>query len=341
MSYFIHDPYFFANVTNQSFESTTLGRVFICNHITSSVFGFILISLVIYMILFRSPLSLQNFRKILLVIHVVDLMIWIVFTSGALRTHFVNGVGLHAFSGIISQLSFDIQMVVHVIAETSALSLFVILPLPLWYRDHLLRYGPPSNLTFFRSIGLLLVVLGVSTGLFGSAIYTTDYTDDYSSFWFQETPIPAVVVRDPQHNFFALLSLNYDGIVVFGSFLISVLIALRTYRLLKTQVQEAGRRSKTMDQFTRVIFAQMLIPTFSLFLPTLVLGIMVSNGITNDISQNFMVMLLGWIPSFNCISTLVFIVPYRRVIFSKFKQLNASSVSFIPSIVVPPVKTVR
>ncbi|KAI6217029.1 hypothetical protein M3Y95_01247100 [Aphelenchoides besseyi] len=284
MSYYVHNPYFFANVTNQSFESTTLGRVFIYNQVASSVFGFILIPLVICMILFRSPPSLQHFRKILLVIHLLDLMVWIVATLGGFRTRYVNDIGLHSFVGIMSLLPFDIQMIVHVLLQ-----------------------------------------------VFLEAHYTRQI----------ETPIPAVVVRDAQHNFIAFLSLTYDRIMSFVSFLISVLIAWRTYRFLKTQVQDAGRSSKTMDQFTRVIFAQMLIPTLSLFLPMLVIATMVYIGITNNVSQIFMTMLLTWIPSFNSISTLFFIVPYRRVICSKIKRLNVSSVSSVSPIVVTPVNSIR
>ncbi|KAI6231552.1 hypothetical protein M3Y95_00394000 [Aphelenchoides besseyi] len=293
--------------------------------------------LVLYLILLRSPASLQSIRKILLIIHIVDLFVLIIYALGRVRTRYVNGIGLISVVGLISLLPFKVQLILNVAYIISLLIPFVILPLPLWYRDRLLRRGPPSNSTLFRCLGLMLLFVLIAILLYIFTIITSNRTIDYGPLWYQETPIPPLIVIDSERSLLAFMSLMYVSVVMALSFLISVFIAFQSYWFLRNHSREVGN-SRSMNQFTRLIVVQMIIPTVDLFLPLIATLVFIDTGDTNEAAQNFMSMIVVWSPFIDSITTLIFIVPYRRAIISQFRRVTGHSSQSI-ALFVHPVST--
>ncbi|KAI6204951.1 hypothetical protein M3Y94_00737100 [Aphelenchoides besseyi] len=333
MSYYVHTPYFFANVTDKSFEATTFGRIFVCNHILSSASGLILFPIVFYMVIFKSPSSLSSFRKILMITHSFDLLDWLIYSFGLVRLRFVNNVGLLSFSGPITFFSFDIQLIGHCL-NIGAISIpFVTLPLPLWYRDHILRYGTPSNWSLVQFISVIFALLFSAVFLSTLAVLKADRSIDYGRLWYQELPIPPLAVLDSQQSSLVFISSSYAKSLFVGGFLVAVFIACRSYCFLKQKATEVNQ-SRCMDQYTRLVFINMLIPTLGLFVPLTVTLISTSFEADDQVTQNLLIFILAWIPSINSITTLIFIVPYRQAIVYKLKQIAGhepqSSVSVNP-----------
>ncbi|KAI6210206.1 hypothetical protein M3Y96_00303000 [Aphelenchoides besseyi] len=280
--------------------------------------------LAFYMILFESPTKLQNFRKVLLITTVVDFVILIMNSLGELRIRYVDDIGLHSFVGVVALLPFEFQMILHVLYISTITVPFIVLPLPFWYRDRMLRHGPPTNCALLCLMSLMAIVTAISLCLFAIAISETNRAIDYGPLWYPEQQIPPLIVRDPLTTAHGFISMTYDRIAMFGSFLICVIMAYRSYHFLQGRIGEF-QHLRSMKQFSRLIFAQMLIPTFGLFVPLTCTILLMQAGTVNEFAQNFLMSIEVWTPPVNAITTLVFIVPYRKAILLKLRRLISSS----------------
>ncbi|KAI6219068.1 hypothetical protein M3Y95_01127600 [Aphelenchoides besseyi] len=325
MSNFVYDPYFFSNITDESFGERTFGRIYYCNYIASSICGFFIVPPLLYIIVYKSPPTLHDFKKILLGITTVDLVFWIMYLFGQLRIRYVNELSLRSFAGpILWWTSPELQMVAYVFYINTFFIPFVILPLPFWYRDQMLRNRLPSNCSLMRFVGLMFLIIISVTFCTANAVLETDRTKDYSSQWFVEVPIPPLMVTNKLQGRYAAIYDICAKLITFGALLVTAYIALQSYRFLKTEVREV-RRSRVMDQFTRLIFAQMLVPTFILVTPLVILIALSMVRIEHEVIHNFFPLIFAWIPSINSIATLIIIVPYRQIVISKLKRITGFS----------------
>ncbi|KAI6204874.1 hypothetical protein M3Y94_00727700 [Aphelenchoides besseyi] len=119
----------------------------------------------------------------------------------------------------------------------------------------MIRYGPPSNLSLLKCIGIIFALLFTGVVMSTIAMLSANPSIAYERLWTPEVPIPPLGVLDQQQSPLVFIGSTYFKVVLLGGFLVSVFIAFRSYRFLKRNAAEVNRL-RSMD---RLVFVQVRI----------------------------------------------------------------------------------
>ncbi|KAI6218603.1 hypothetical protein M3Y95_01160200 [Aphelenchoides besseyi] len=308
-----------------SFSSDVLREIIQINYIASLAVGIVFNSTLIYLILKRSPTSLQLYCPILLVAAFTDS--YTIFISGACQMdiRIVSTGSLLVFRGPLKYLPEVGQWIVYGFL-TSCLTLEVlILLLENYFRYYFMKTRntlPKSHL-----ILLILVVVCLSFGqvpiiLFNYLYYPEDHTE-YHERWSPDNLNSVVNAKYSKRGPILKILGQYQTSLSLGAFVLAVVIAGLSVWLMRKEVANMTKKTRSLlNQFTKTLVTRMVLFGISSVFPRVISQL---SDVAPFLAMNPLVMntisviLFTWFPTINSIFSLVFIGAYRQTLLRAFR----------------------
>ncbi|KAI6217239.1 hypothetical protein M3Y95_01229400 [Aphelenchoides besseyi] len=309
------DRYFYANVTNQSFDQTPTGIFYRINNMVSFGVGLISICLYFYMIRFKTPRSFRAYSKLLTFCLIVDASCCILYFCGQSRYKGSTSYGITVFDGPASLLDRKGQCLFQyfylLLPPMQSLALSIIA----FYRHQHVKYKvAPSTrqLLMYVAIATIPLVLSIIFSSI-SGYETQEITVEIIRSWPPETPLPKnFVVLNYKANQYALIGFTYRRFVCYGAFVLTICISLASVRLLRREWPSMNKNSKsTQRTFNRILVAEAMIPFVSILLPMGLINIFAWFN-APSYALEWAVQMIKWSVALNCICSLLIVAPYRR-----------------------------
>ncbi|KAI6220724.1 hypothetical protein M3Y95_01026400 [Aphelenchoides besseyi] len=289
-------------------EARFVDRLHFLNEISVYVLSPISIGLLFYMILFRSPSLFHGYRFVLFFANAVDcslmFSLWFIsffrFDRGYLM-YFVRWPNVPA---VILWTCFGLYWCCFALEST----IFV---LEFWFRYVLIKERrPPSSICIFCMCSLVTSSIGI-TCLF------------ISSYCVRIDNVQLILIYNANIDQWGRLIIQYRRWIIFGSFGLTVLLAILSSRILKRQTVElSGKSQRMLNDYTKICYLKNVAPVVMMFLPIVVRYVTEIYKIESWLNDEVATAFYCWMPFINSTLTLLLIGHYRRVLFKGFKRFS-------------------
>ncbi|KAI6238802.1 hypothetical protein M3Y99_00636700 [Aphelenchoides fujianensis] len=313
---FVQNELLFAAETNRSFSDSRFSIVHQVNSILTGFLGIGSSLMIVYLVLFKTPLHFKAYSRMLLLCALADLTFILCDLWCGFRIRIAGAVIIGAFNGparLFSPFGQCLSMTVQAIGPQLACFL---LPINGYFRYYAIKNNrPPSNVQLAKWLAAmfgLLFVLSLPIAPLGCQWLVSDaLMPDLGPIWYHERPIPFLIAADIRHPSVILFLFCFVSILS-AAYLVAILYAKRTVDELKQKAAElSARTSALQSQLALTLYVQMASPVVTALVPLLVIfGLMIADYETQFMGDLIM-LAVQWSPVLNCISSLWIIKPYR------------------------------
>ncbi|KAI6241078.1 hypothetical protein M3Y99_00379600 [Aphelenchoides fujianensis] len=307
---FVRNPFFFANVTSQSFADTPFAFAHRLNNIALAAVGIPLAALLFFLILRKAPTHLKPYSRILLVCTMADLLVVATDIFCQARVRITSGMLLVSFRGPASLLSYEHQRWAMSFQSMVAIIGVAILPAEYFIRLQIIQSHTPDlhqTVGYFCFPLIFVVFVGI-TGYFG---YFPLDERDYGRHWYQEQPIPTLVVGHTQNPVYIVHVLSC-GIVMCASDAVAMYLGRKSVSQLAKKSSEWSQRTRLLHkQLAWQLLLQSISPLFSV-VPILIAVVFLIAGEGRGNLGDYVLGTIGWCPVTTMLGTLWCIKPFRK-----------------------------
>ncbi|KAI6223901.1 hypothetical protein M3Y95_00825800 [Aphelenchoides besseyi] len=324
------------NATVVNFDSKVVDEIFEINYLSAFILGIISNTLLIYLILRRSPANLRPYCPILLITAFTDGFAILMFGLGQMDMRMIDYIGLFQLNGPVKYLP-ELGQCIALAFVLFSLDLEVlILLLENWFRYRFVktRSAVPLKQLLCRVFIILFVCSLKLPVLVSDYVYYRKVNDDYRASWPQKNVNSYIMIIHFRINV-AYQLYGAAMIAMFsGASLLSICLAIWSVRIMKKELTNMSKKTKDLlSQFTRTIVLRLILFEITNVLPIFINQIAWYLAI-NATNINIASLLLHvWLPTINCIFSIGFIKAFRQTVFQSLRAssrlLNSQPQSFV------------
>ncbi|KAI6226670.1 hypothetical protein M3Y95_00645000 [Aphelenchoides besseyi] len=328
---YIKDPFYFSNTTNTSFQQTTLSTILRVNNLSAATVGGISIVLLVYLVWKTTQHHHRFYGRLLLVTAIADTYFLLCYAYCQARYRINSGVYLYSFTGPSVSVGYSGQCVSVVLQVTAPLATCINLALLFFFRFFIVKFKKSPSTCLVIALYILLLILVATIGLnIWLAFCSGDNGIDYARFWYEEVPIPLVLVADTNKNIYAFVLIPFIRGIMFSCSAIQILFAILTFRELRRQSLSRSKKLQEMSrQFGWTLFVQSLTTLIPLVLPLCVVSVLSLAKINFQYISQIVIEMVTWTPAINTIATLMLIQSYRQRLWNWIRGKETSKTTVV------------
>ncbi|KAI6171489.1 hypothetical protein M3Y97_01050100 [Aphelenchoides bicaudatus] len=321
----VSDEFIFANESHIVFNQSFVGYLEHFINTTIPLLAILCASLVIYLSIFKTPDYIKPYAQVIRLTAFIDFGYGLFDFLCQVRVQTAPNIVMYSISGPAALLNFQFQCYMFCGRRFFQVVGFLTLPIGYIFKYKILKTNITPSFLYIAAYFTACFVLsgfGSWTGKIAYCDFDNPNRTDFGHYWYKETPVPTLLVT-PSDYFPTVIHNHFNTVAIAGSYLLSIFFGTRTMMELRRQTAlKIDQNLKLQKEVGRVLLAQSFVPLIASVLPILIPRILVALEVPlNYYYFDFNTKMTTLFPLLNSLSSLYYILPYRKFCFKVLKNV--------------------